>query len=476
MEYQPNTVSHGMNNSKYGIKNGNIYGEGYIHNRLLMNDTDWNKNRYMLREIIQNNIQKKKLFHKQGEIFSVLDNIVQNMKPQVHMFSNKTELNKAILNEVGLYITEIITNENVKNHTSSSTSYLREDIKHDNNQKFMDVFSSKKQEFESYHKPSPPKPIQFEDDTTLEDKNNNIEDMLKKEIAEREDFDNSIIDNPNTPSTISQQSLSRSLPQSLPQSNNINNIEYQIIETPVFSLTSNKEIDEIPKKIKSQNPKPLKSILKTRTTSESKFSDPDTVPIPSSSSLSLPYISRSTKWFIDVPFVYTPIKSNHNNGYEDENQHHDFLISTNDEPFLSFINSNKNEHHSLSIEQVCIFENQLTELQYHSLIYMYTFTDSEHMVPNTSSILFTENVPKSSSHLRSYHLYKGNSPVNNHDIRKKYNKNKEITNIIFTTVQIKDTEWNFYFSLFSTKSEIENREKKINRTSIQLSFYNFSIN
>lgn len=450
MEYQYNTISPDINNSKY------VQGQGqYINERILMDDTEWNQNRYMLRQIIQNNIHKKRLIHKQDDIFRSLDNIIKNMKPQLYLFSNKTELNKAILNEIGLYITEIVTNENVKHQSS----YLREDIKNDNNERFMNDFSNKKNEFESYHKTKPPKPIQFEDDTTLE--NNNIEDMLKKEIAEREQFDNSIIDNPG----ISTKILSNETPSNTPFSSDINNIEYQVIETPVFSLSSINKTNETSKKIKSQSPKQLKSILKTSSKQlqiENAYSS----------------LYTHTKWFINVPAIYTSVKiDTSNNQYEDKNKEHkeykeqnDFSILINDKPFLSFINYNKDKLILLSIEQICIvLDKELKDLRQHSLIYMYCFIDEEYRHPYISSILFMESIPVSSS--RCYQLYKGNSPVNNYDDNKdSNNKNKDITNIIFTTIPYDSKEWNFNFSLFPTIPEMKKREKKKCKLSIQLKF------
>lgn len=418
MEYQYNQMSLSHHDT---IQKGSIQ----------MNDSEWNQNRYKLRQIISKHIHKKQLDHKQNDIFFTLDNIIQNMKSQVHIFGSKTELNKAILNEIGLYITESITNDNV---SSVSSLYSREQIKQHNNNRIQNDFSNKKIEFESLNKPKQPAVIQIEE-TVIDNDNSDIEHMLQKEIKDREYFDSSI--------------------SNMNESSQIN--DYQVIETPVFSLSSSIEPYKNSEKNEREksNSKQLKSILKT------------------SSKVFSKYPSCYTKWFIHIETIYIPLHNfivndntddPDNNGNITNNKDH-FLFKIKDDSLLSFINKYKNEYTSLCINNLCLhFEDILLNKSLHNnLVYMYIFKDSETTV-YTNSILFMED--KSNSQNPSYLSYKGICPVNNYDNSDNEQNNTDITNIVFTTIPLYNSNLNFNFSLVSNNSEYEKREK----ISIQLKF------
>ena len=378
---------------------------------------------------------------------NVLDKIVQSMKPQIGLFSSKTELNKAILNEVGLYITELVTNENVNNVNNvntNSTSYLREQIQQDKSDKLIEKYSNKKLEFESFHSKSPPKHIQFEDDTSLD--NNNIEDMLKKEIAERDNFDSSITNEKQTLPKLHTNTITNN--ESILSISKVDN--YQTIEGPVFSLSSLQETSETNEKKKVPSSKPIKSILKNNHSF-------------------ITYPSSYSKWFIDLNVTCGIINKENKSECE-------IIFMIQDESFLSFINSHKKNYTSLIIEQLCIHnqvEPQDTEYIHlkNNLLYIYTYTKSFEL--NTNSILFPYHHAQLQDDLQKqpYSLYKGNCPFRNYDNR--HNENNigsvydNITHIVLSTIPLKSSDVNSNFSLFYTLPEKEKREKNM---SVQLRF------
>ena len=410
--------------------------------RIQMSESEWNQNRYMLRQIIQTNIQQKHLNHKQSDILTTLDKIVQTIKPQTNVFSNKTELNKAILNEIGLYITELVTNENVTKNKESS--YLREHIKQDNQNNFQNEFSTKKLEFDTFHKSRQPEPIHFEDDASLDDIN--IEDKLQKEIEEREYFDSSITNQERMNLHTNEKTDDIHIPTLTP-----NLVDYQLIETPVFSLSSLNETSEIDKKKKVPSSKPIKSILKLNKVLTN-------------------FPPSYSKWFVQVTASYKFLQ---------EEKEYMFMIQEESHPLLSFINAQKNQHTSLCIEQLCVHyeSNDIDTSLHRNLLYIYTFTEPfESFELNTNSILFMDyqmQPLQNPSCTQNYSLYKGECPFHDYDYDNKKNNDKientdkDITHIVLSTIPLESSDMNSYFSLFYTLPEKEKREKKI---SIQLRF------
>ena len=168
---------------------------------------NWNENKQLLYEIIDEMVVHESSVEHKQRIVQFYDSLMSDLYKKQYSFQNYTELNKHVLSEVNTFLMTLHSGSNSTNHSGTqsiniqdlqpqfqqpSQSVTREDIHGQRESIFKQRLQEKQNEMDMFQK-KPVKDIDFTDKT--EESNESIDNLLERELARRNmefEYDSSV--------------------------------------------------------------------------------------------------------------------------------------------------------------------------------------------------------------------------------------------------------------------------------------------